>query len=60
MAEEADTGDVKFSDLQAYLSFSFGNWSYLLYFFFGLGSALLQLYTTFFISWWTEMPFEEQ
>ena len=41
VAEEADTGDVKLSDLNKYLSFSYGYWSYLLYFIFGFGSACL-------------------
>ena len=58
--EEADTGDVTIGDLNNYLSFSFGCWSYWMYFIFGLVSALLQLYTTYFVSDWSNKPFEEQ
>jgi hypothetical protein len=51
--EDVDTGDVTIADLNNYLSFSYGCCSYFGYFFMGLSSALLQLYTTYYVSLWT-------
>ena len=42
------------------LQYSLGNFGFFLYFFFSISAACCQLYTTFWVSKWTEEPFDEQ
>ena len=51
--EEQDTGAVNFTDVQNHLSYSYGWLSYPIFLFVGTLSAVLQLYSTFFLAEWT-------
>lgn len=42
------------------LKFSVGNWGFFFYFFFCFTSAFCQLFTTYWVSKWTDEEFEEQ
>ena len=51
--EEQDTGAVTFTDVQNFLSYSYGCLSYPIFLFVGTLSSVLQLYSTFFLAEWT-------
>ena len=48
--EEQDTGAVTFTDVQNFLSYSYGCLSYPIFLFVGTLSSVLQLYSTFFLA----------
>ena len=59
-SEEQEGGAVGIQDFKNLFSFSVGNCGFFLYFFFCFAAAFCQLYTTYWISFWTSQDFEEQ
>ena len=60
IAEEVEKGSVTLEDVNAYLAYSYGGWSYTWYFVFSAVSGTLQLYTTYFVAQWAEQDAETQ
>ena len=58
--EEKETGEIGWQDFVNFLSFSAGNWGFFYYFTLCFSAAGCQLYTTYWVSYWTEQEFEEQ
>lgn len=60
MKEVKDSGSIGLQDIRNLLSFSVGNWGIFFYLFCASSAAAFQLYTTYWISVWTEQDTDEQ
>ena len=60
VAEEVEQGHVRLQDFVNLLSYSIGNFGFVLFFLIAISAALCQLYTTYWVSVWTTQDFEEQ
>lgn len=58
-AEEVEQGHIKFQDVVNLLSFSIGNIGFVIFFTIAILAALCQLYTTYWVSYWTTQDYEE-
>jgi hypothetical protein len=54
VAEDKEIGSIRAKDISNLLKFSVGNSGFFLYFFFATSAACMQLYTTYWVSYWTE------
>ena len=57
-AEEVEKGYVGIEDVNEYLAYAFGGWSYVGYFAFSIISSVLQLGTTYFVALWASQDHE--
>jgi len=60
VAEEKDTGRIMYQDIKNYIGYSYGNKGIVMFVTFQVLCALCQLYSTYWVSYWTERDFEEQ
>lgn len=60
IAEEKEYDKVKVSDYVKLFSFSYGTWAIMLFFMQTLFCSLIQLFISYFLTYWTGQPFEEQ
>lgn len=60
VADEKEYDKVRIKDYVRLFSFSYGAWTMGLFFFQTLFCALIQLYLSYFLTYWTNQPFEEQ
>jgi hypothetical protein len=54
VAEETSVDEVTFKDVRNFVSFSYGNWAFVLYVLFGFAASVGQLFTTYWISMWAD------
>lgn len=59
VAEDDECSEVTWNDYYNLFKFSYGAWSFVWYLLIAFTCGFIQLFTSYYLAYWTELPFNE-